>query len=444
MPLPLIAEKKMTSEIKEQAGCRKTFHIAIERERFDQDMTATLRKIKRDIQIPGFRKGRAPEAMILRRFHSTIQEETLRDMIPAVIKEVLDERGVHPVGDPAVSDLKFEETGPVEFDVAVEEIQPIDIAGFEGLEVTRENLDVTDGDVAESIERTRRISAVQHDVEREIRQGDIVVANLQKLDQSGVPIIGERMEGQVIHLDGSSTPSPDFDAQIVGMSKGDVRKIRFTYDQSINNPNLVGKTEFYEVEILRVVENVIPDLTDELAKNAGGFENIEAMRAGTREHLTERNTYLTERKLRFSLIDEFIRLYPFEVPGSMVDKILESELESLRNSHPGEQIDEQAVRNRMRPDAVRSVQTYLIIDAVKKAKEFDVTRDEVNARIEQIAQSQNMNPKELRRTYIKEGRLDGIQDDLVQEKVFDWMKSVVRISDVTASREVPESRIITP
>ena len=443
-PFPFTEEKKMISEIKEQVGCRKKLRIEVERERFDQELVSTLKKMKRDIQIPGFRKGKVPEGMILRRFRATVHEETLKEMIPRVIKETFESRGIHPFGEPAVSDLKFEETGPVSFDVAVDEAPEIDIGEFEGLEVTKELLDVTDEDVDEAIERLRGMKSIQNETERAVRAGDIIVANLQKLDVTGVPIIGEKMDNQVIHLDGRSAPSQDFDAQVEGMRKGERRKVRFTYDESIENPRLVGVTEAYEVEIVRVIENVVPELTDDFARSLGEFADLTDLRAKTRERLVVQNAHLSERKLQYTLMDEFIRQSPFEVPNTMVEKIIETELKGIQESHPDEKIDENALRSRIRPDAVRSVQTYLVIEAVKKKRELDVTKEELSERLEKIAQSRGVNPKEFRRTYIKEGRLDDVRDEIIQEKAYEWIKSVARISEETVPRNAPESRIIIP
>ncbi len=203
----------MISEIKESSGCKKKVHFEVERERFDSEVKTTLKTVKRDIIVPGFRKGKAPEDMILRRFRATVNEETIRSMIPKVMKEAFEEKGIHPWGEPELSDLVFEETGPITFDVTVEEVPEIDIEGFNGISATKEIAAVDDEDVDASLERLRRMRSVQNQVEREVRDGDIIVVNLQKLDAGGLPIIGEKLENHVISLDGRGTPSPDFDSR---------------------------------------------------------------------------------------------------------------------------------------------------------------------------------------------------------------------------------------
>ncbi len=364
--------------------------------------------------------------------------------MPAVMKEAFAEQGIKPVGDPGISDLHFEETGPITFDVTIEELPAIDIEGFRGLEAVKEILEVTDEDVDASLERMRRSRAVQEEVDREARESDILVVNLQKLDSSGVPLVGERVENHVLSLDGRSTPSPDFDRQVVGMKKGDVRKVEFTYDESINNPSLVGVTEAYEVEVLRLFENRLPELNDEFAKTVGSYTDLADLRAKVREGLELQYSRLSGEKLEWSLVDEFIKKNPFEVPNSMVERVVESEIEKVREAHPNEQMDEEAIRSRMRSDAVRSVQTYLITQAIQEAQKIEVSREEVSERLDVLAQAHGVSTRELRRAYIKEGRLDDVKNDILQHKAYAWMESVAVIREEVVPRNTPQSRIITP
>lgn len=434
----------MKSEIKETSGCTRKLHIEIERERFEDEVKVTLRKLKKEAQIPGFRKGKAPEEMLLRRYKSGIEEEAIKDLIPTVMEEAFKEQNLKPVGDPKISDMHFEETGPITFDVTVEELPSIDVEGFRGLEVAKEILEVTDEDVDASLERLRRSRAVQEEVDREARENDILVVNLQKLDSTGVPIIGERIENHVFPLDGKSTPSPEFDLQMMGVRKGEARKVVFTYDESINNPDLVGVTEAYEVEVLRIFENRLPELNDEFAQSVGSYADLADLRTRTQESIKVQYARITDRKLEWSLVDEFIKQNPFEVPNSMVERVTESEIEKAREEHPDEQLDEEALRNRMRPDAVRSVQTFLITQAVQESQKLDVSREEISEHLEILAQVRGTSAREIRRALIKEGRFDEVKSELLQNKAYAWIESVANIREEIVPRNAPQSRIITP
>jgi trigger factor len=437
-------EKEMKSEITESAGCRKKLHVEVEQERLEREIQTTLKNIRKEVQIPGFRKGKAPEEMLLRRFGGSIRQEALKEMLPKVLEEAFEEQKIQPVGEPAISELHMEENEPVSFNVTVEEMPEVDIEAFKGLEITKEVVEVAKEDVDAALERLRRMHAVQEEVDREVRDGDIIIANLQKLDSTGVPIIGDRLENRVIHLDGRSTPSPDFDRQVVGMRKGERRSIRITYDESVEDSTLAGTTEGYEVEVIRVFENRLPEMTDEFVQNLGGYTDVNELREKTRAGIARQYESMSERKLRSGIIEEYIRQNPFEVPNSMVERVIHNQVDNLKKEYPDEQIDEEAVHSRMRPDAVRAVQTYILLEEVKEKQNIEVSRDEVNEKIDKEAQARNINPKELRRTYIKDGLLDDVKNEIAQEKAYDWLKSVVTIREEVIPREAPQSRIITP
>jgi trigger factor len=434
----------MKIELKETIGCKKKFLVEVERERLDAETKSAVSKLRREIQIPGFRKGKAPDSILMRRFSGSIQEEAVKSMIPKVLEEMYASEGLKPVGEPEISDFKIGDDSVVSFTVGVEELPVVDIESFKGLAVTKEILDIDDEDVENTLERYRQMRAVQKQVDREVRGDDIVIVNIQKLDSAGLAIIGEKLSSQVVRLDGKSSPSPEFDNQIVGMNKGDRRIVRYTYDESIGDPKLAGTTEVVEVEMVQIYENIVPELDDEFAKNFGDYADLADLREKTKKYLAGQYEYNSERKLRSSLIDEFIRQYPFEVPGSMVEKIITSELEKLRESRPEEQIDEKTFRDQVRPDAVRAVQSYIILEKVKEAQNIEISKEELAERLELLSKMEGINEKELRRKYIKEGRLDEVREDIASNKAYKWIESVAEIREEKVERTPKPSRIITP
>ena len=431
------------TELKEVIGCKKKFHVEVEPERVERELTTTFRKVRAELQIPGFRKGKAPESMIWKRFGKAVREEALGDMLPKILQEVFDEKNINPIGQPEIRDLNYEEGSPLSFTVSVEEIPDIDISGFEGLKVTKKIFTVTDEDVDKSLESLRLMHAKRNPVDREVRQGDIIVVNLQKLDSSGVPLIGEKIENHVLELDGESTPSPEFDRQVYGMKKDESKTVRFTYDESINNSDLVGTSEAYSVKIVQVIEKLVPELNDAFAQSLGEYESLADLYEKTREDLIWRVGFIAGQKLKADLINEFVKTYPFEVPNTMVDRIIQSELEKARASKKNQSFDEEAFRQEIRPEAVRSVQTFIIIDAVKEDKQIAVTREEMMVRIQKMADSSGMDVKEVRRTLIKDGRYDSIKEELTREKAYDWMIETADVTVETGPSRPRESSLIT-
>ncbi|MFC1538240.1 trigger factor [Candidatus Latescibacterota bacterium] len=432
------------AEITETKGCKKTLRVEIEKERFEDESKKALSKIKSEVQLPGFRKGKAPETMLLKRMGNHIRDEAVKDMIPKVLYEVFEEHGIKPVGEPEIDDLKFEESGSITFTVNVEEVLKIDISGLKGLKVTKEVRAVSDEDVDNYLERLKHMQAEQKEVEREARENDLLVVNLQKLDSSGVPIIGEKIEGHVISLDGQGTPSPEFDKQVIGMKIGETKKITYTYDESIQNPELVGTTEAYDVEILKVIEVVFPEMNDEFAKSLGGYENINDLREKTRENIASQNELDAGRKLQINLINEFIKKNPFEVPENMVERVMGSEYENMKKNAPDQVPDYETYKAQIRADAVRAVQSYLIVDAVKEESNIEVTKEEISDRLERIAEITKRPANIIRREMIKDGRYEGFANEIAQEKVFKWIEEVAHIKVETIEPKSTDSKIIKP
>ena len=430
-------------EVKELSGCTKKMHIEIERERFDSEFSGKLKSMRKDIQIHGFRKGKAPESMIVRQFGSVVREEAVKTMIPKVLEEVFKSEDLNPVGEPEISDLNIDDAGPISFSVTIEEVPDIDIEAYKSLAVTREIVEVTEEDIDNTIERYRQMRAVRQEVDREAREGDILTVNLQKTDTSGVPLIGEKTENQTIYLEEKSVPAREFLDQVVGMKKGDKRQVRFTYDESAENRGLAGETEAYEVEVTAIHENIVPELNDEFAASFGETTDLAGLREKTRDHLEMQEESYAGQKLRSDLIEEFIRQNPFEVPGSMVNRIVQAELDDMRNKSD-QQIDIEDYKERLRPNAVRAVQTYLIIDEVKEKNNIEVEKEEITEHLQKIAEANGMDPKDLRRRLIKEGRFDELRSEIAQRKAYDWIIESADITEKKVEKPSEQSNIIAP
>jgi len=435
-----------TIELKETTGCTKKFQVEIEQDRVDEQIKKTVKTLKKDIQVPGFRKGKAPEAMLLKRFGASIRQEAIRDLIPGLLDELFAKEGVKPVSEPDIEDFEMEDSGPVSFNVSIEELPEVDISGFDGVVITKENRKITDEIVDNEIERIRQMYARQEDVERPVEKNDIVVVNLQKLDESGVPIVGEKMENHAVVLDGKSTPSPDFDEQLVGMKVGDEKRVTYTFDKSIDNPDLVGTSESYDVSLQRVLINIVPDLDDEFVKQFGEFENFAAFRDVNEKRLQAQFDSMTERKLRSDLMEAFVSQSPFEVPGSMIERVILSEMDRARKTNPNAPVDENDYRTRMRPDAVRAVQSFIIVDAIKKQKEIEVSKEELDKRLESAAAANSMETKEFRRRMIKEGGFDDFKSNIAEDLAYDWMleTSTVEEKTIVGFEDQVDSDIVVP
>ena len=417
------------AELKEKTGVKSTFAVEIEPERVEKQIDSTLSQMKHQVEIPGFRKGRAPESLIMQRFGERIKEEAIKTLLPNVLEEIFKEKGVNPVGNPQVSDFHYEKFGPMTFTVLVEELPDIDVSGFEKLAVTWEKPEVTDQDVEDYIGEVRKSRATRQEVDRAARKGDILVVNMQRTDEKGVPLPDKRLENQIVPLYGES-PSREFEDQLVGLKKGDKKLAGFAYDQSERFPELTGTRDTFQVEVLKVIEEILPELNDEFVKKLGDFADEAAFRAQVRSILESQAEMIAERGLRNKLMEAYIQDNPFEVPESLVSTVVESRLQEMRN-----QEGRSYVQSELRKEAVRVVKTHLLLDAVKKQKEIEATKEEIDSRVADLAEANRTTPQELRRELIREGSYDTLKGDIAREKAYEWIKEAASITEKTVSPE---------
>ncbi|MFC1485525.1 trigger factor [Candidatus Latescibacterota bacterium] len=418
-------------EVKETVGCKTTMTVEVEPERVDSKIQATLTQMKRDIQMPGFRRGKAPAELIMKRFGKEIRDEMIKNIIPEVLDEIFQEKNISPVGNPEIADFVYDESGPMKFTVSVEEVPEIDIAGFEGLAVTRETAEITEEDIDEYIHQIQESRAEVNEVDRPAQKNDILVVNLQHIDNSGVPILDKKLDEQVIPLDGKSAPSSEFEDQLIGMKRGERKQIRFTYDERTSIPDLKGTEDGYEVDVVKVLERIIPEMNDTFLKSLGDYTDIADFREKVRETIAANNEINAERKLRSDLVSEFVKKHPFDVPESMIQRLVEAELERMRQQYP----DQGALYSRLREQVLQVVQNHLLVDAIKKKNSIEASAEDIDGRLEELATMNGTTARELRRELIKEGSFDSLKNDIVREKAYQWMKDVADITEVTFTPE---------
>ena len=171
------------------------------------------------------------------------------------------------------------------------------------------------------------------------------------------------------------------------------------------------------------------ELNDEFAKSLGGnIQSVDELKEKSRRDLELQFEYSSRRKLESSIINGFVEKHPFEVPESMIEKVIKSELERIKEDKRSGPVDEKEFREHIRPDAVRAVQTYLIVDTVATQNQIEPGKDEVSDRINGIAAMSGKSPSELRRQMIKEGTYDSVKNDLRELKVYEWLINKVDVS----------------
>ena len=423
---------------------KRTLEVEVPATVVEDRIKSAYTNYSKTLNLPGFRKGKIPINIVKSRFGKVIEQEVLNDLIPESYDQAWKTSGIEPISQPVIDDVVYAEGEPLRFKASLEIKPDIPIQNYVGLRATRPVIPVQESDVQEQLKAIRERSAEDRGAERPAQLGDLIVADLQELDTSGLPILGHKYEDRTFLIGGERSFSHDFDNQMVGASRGEDRRVRFTYNRDLSDSDLAGKEAAYAVKVKDVRERILPALDDEFAKDHGA-ENLKDLESRIRDYLKIQADYVVRRRLESSLLSALIHENTFDPPETMVENALSAMFEDYKKEHEGHDhpIDETHFREQSRDVAVYQVRTHLLLEAVAKKETVTITDEEVDERIRRTAEANRQSFESLKRALERRDALDRIRQDIVNDKTLQLLIDRAQIEEV---EEAPagESRIIVP
>lgn len=430
--------------VTESEGGRRTLEVEIPAATVEARLQAAYANYSKTLNLPGFRKGKIPLSVVKSRFGKAIEGEVLNDLIPEFYDQAWRTSGIEPISQPVIDDVAYASGEPLRFKASLEVKPEIEVQNYVGLRATRPVYPVRDSDVERQVRILRERSAEDQSVERPAQLGDLLVVDLQELDASGVPILGRKAEDRTLFIGGERPFSHDFDNQMIGISKGEERRVRFTYNRDLPDHDLAGKEASFSVTLKDIRERTLPALDDEFAKDHGA-ETLKTLEDRIREGLKAQADYVARRRLEEGILSALIQANPIEPPEAMVENALNAIVEDYRKEHEGHDhpIDEDHVREQSRDLAAYQIRTHLLLEAVAQKEGIAVTDEEVDGRIRRMAEANQQSFEAVKRLLQRNKQLERIRRDLVAEKTLQFLIDRAQIDEV---EEVPEGegRIITP
>ena len=414
----------MKTHVTEKGQWARELAVEVEAARIDDAVNKALRRYQKRLEIPGFRKGKVPLRIVESRFGSSIRGEVLGDLLPSLLEEATREAGLRPAAPPQISQLDHEPGGSLTFTAALDIWPEIKAEHYEKLAATRMVHEVADEEIGEHLEELRRRHATERVVERPLANGDVLVADLQRLDDNGLPIIGDKYEKRHILIGDESALSPEFEEALVGMDAGEERKVRFAYREDLPNEQLAGQTAHFAVVAHEVRERTLPELDDEFAKDLGEqFQTLDGLRQHLSGQIQERWEYMAQQRLRSDLIGQLILKNDFELPESMVDNYLDSlEREQAHHDHDHDHDHDHSHSDEERAQATRQLKSYLLLDSVRQQAGVEVTDAEFAQFTAERATRAGVQPSDLQNA-------EGLRRELEDQKVFDLLLAKAEIKE---------------
>lgn len=412
--------------LQEQDRWRRTLKVTVPAALVREEEQEAARKLAGRVKLKGFRKGRVPSDVVKSRFGSALRQETLDQIIGDAYRQALASENLRPISEGEVEDVSYEPEQDLTFSVAFDVQPEIEVSRLGGFAVERSVPAVGDEQIESVLHRLREQNGVWTPVDDgHPEDGNLVAVRIRKLD--GADSDGEREYELVL---GEGNAIPDMEAAIKTLAPGEQGEFTVTFPDDFPDESRRGETERVSIAVEGRKTLELPALDDEFARQVGDFEDLEGLRTAVREDLSRDAEEHSESEVRTRLVDLLLEANSFEVPRSMVERYMDA-LIGDTSKMPDDRREE--LRSGIRPEAERAVKRLLLVDRIASTQDLMATQEEIDARIEEIAEKNESTAAKVYASLQKAGRLEGLEREITERKVFDFLKAQSEITDVPAA-----------
>lgn len=393
--------------------------VEITRAELEPSLNKVYLKVRKDITMPGFRKGKVPRMVIEAAYGKHVFfEDAVEDMFSDIYKECVLTQDMKPVGRPGVSKLDIGDDDSVTLVIETDLYPEVTLGQYKGLEVEKTDAEVSESEIDAEVERMAQNVARITTVDRAAAEGDTAVIDFEGF-KDGVAFAGGKGEDYELKL-GSHTFIPGFEEQVVGMSAGEEKDINVTFPENYHEKSLAGAPVVFKVKIREVKETVVPEKDDEFVKDVSEFDTMAELRADIEKRIRDEKQAGIDRAFENAAIEKAVANMTVEIPDSMVEEELERQMErmdyELRSQ--GASLEAYAqmmggnmdnIKNSLRPGALSSVKTNVMLDGVVDAEKIEVTEEECEAEYAKLAESYKMDVEKVKEILDTEGMKGDLQ-----------------------------------
>ncbi len=397
----------------EQTGISRRLQISVPPETVAQYEEQAARKYATQARLPGFRVGKAPPSMVRKRFAEQIRQEAIELVVNEAFKEAVERESLKLASQPHVHDLKFEPGQSLEFELHCELRPELALNTVSGFAITRNQAAVTDEAVEEQMERLREQKASWTPVADKPAPGDMVTVMLSTADATGT--LPEAKEYRLVLGGGQAVPG--IEELIMEANEGQTVERMVKWPDDFPDESQRGVSKLARVTLQDVKRKSMPAMDDAFAREIGDFDTIDILREAVRTDMGEHATREAEADVRGQVIEKIVEANPFDVPQSWVSQLVDSYMQMY-----GVPESEKArFAQEFRPMAERQVRRDLIVDTLAERESLTASAADVDSRVEEMAKARNADPGQVYAQLQKAGRLQEIERELTETRVFAWL-----------------------
>ncbi len=404
--------------------CKRSIEVEIPLEEVERARERVTNSIKQRVRLPGFRPGKAPANLIKSRFESEIRNEVLEVLLPQAFRDRVQKDDLKVVGQPDITDLRFEPGQPIRFKADFEVAPEFELGEYKGISVKYEEPTVSDEEVEQRLEATRENKAEYVNLDpRPIEKGDYVLVHLKSLSGLAEPI-DQDVQLQV----GGEDTLPEFNENLLGALPEDVKEFDVTYPEDFAQERLAGKSVRFQLTPKVVRRKELPALDDEFARDLGDYQTLDELRESIKKTIFHEKQYVAQQAAKEELIDKLVQGVDFPVPETYIDRQIENQVRLQLRDIAGRGIDPntikldwQKVKENQRDKAVRSVKASLLLEKISDREGIRATKDEVDREVQRIARQEREAVAVTRARLDKEGTLARIASHIQTEKTLHFL-----------------------
>ncbi len=398
---------------KKSAGVERLLAVTVPAADVKAVENTTAKRYASSVRLPGFRAGKAPPALVKKKYKDAIRQEVIERVVQEAFQQILDKEKLKVAAQPHVHDLKFNDGEPMTFDLHLEVRPEVALERVHGFTVKRPAVEVTDTAVDEQIEQLRDQRAAWSPVLERPLPGDMVTVLLATADENGV--VPEGREYTIVLGGGQAIPG--IEELIMEMAPSETLERAVRWPEDFPDEAQRGKTKPVRVVLQEVKRKTLPPLDDAFAREAGDFDSLDALRTTVRNDLADHARRDADAGVRQQLIEQIAAANPFDVPPSWVNQMIQAYLQVYQVT------DDERDRfvGEFSPVAERQVRRDMIVDTLAEREKLAASEADVDERVAEVAAKRNAEPGKVYASLQKAGRLKEIERSITEDKVFAWL-----------------------
>ncbi|ANU12787.1 trigger factor [Planococcus halocryophilus] len=428
----------MSAKWEKQEGNTGVLTVEVPAEEVNAGLDKAFKKVVKEINVPGFRKGKMPRQMFEKRFGAeSLYQDALDFILPDAYANAVEEAGINPVDRPEIDIETIEKNQPLVFTAKVIVKPEVELGEYKGLEASKPDTEVTDEDIEKQLkENQERLAELTVKEDEAIVEGDTAVIDFEGF------VDGEAFEGgqgNDYSLEiGSNSFIPGFEEQLVGVKAGEEKEVEVSFPEEYHAAELAGKAATFKVKVSEVKGKELPELNDELAKEIDPeVESLEALRTKMKDSLVAEKKSAADAKLRDELVQKAAENATIDIPHAMIhtemDRMMSDFEQRLTQQGMNLELyfqfsgqDEAALREQMHGDAETRVRVSMTLEAIAKAENMQVTSEDIDKELEKMAAQFSMDIEQIKTAL---GGTEMLENDIRMQNTVEFLVDNAKISE---------------